>query len=323
MMKQIKLYLHESEARSLRFLQVIKENDERLLPYITFLNNENIPVETKESYALFGYDFARMVFPWLQVNDEEIYLHLNAISSRLNSLGFNLPKDLASKLNPVREIHSYSKKLAVLVAHRGRQENLAQTLNRLQNYFKTQQPEVTHDIFVVEQFDDNLFNKGQIFNAVINHIKDDYDYVLINDVDIFPVVADFRYPNVSLFRLTEKNWGASLLFMDDIIKVNGFSNNYWGWGYEDNDLEHRFWFLNIPFEPRDFIYDEINHSLAYTENVKNRNQQKMMSFVNMNSEEKVKQIQADGLSNFPSRIKKFEVIKDNIFLFKIVTNKVS
>jgi len=303
-------------------LQIIREHNEKLLPYIKFLQYENIPVEIKDFYSSFGFNPNRMVFPWLQVNNNELYLHLNAISSRLNSLNFKLPKDLAAELNPVRTVHLHSKKLAILIAHRGRRENLSQTLNKLQKYFKTQQPEIDYDIFVVEQFDENLFNKGQIFNAALNHIKDDYDYVLINDVDIFPVVADFRYPNVSLFRLTEKNWGASLLFMEDIIKVNGFSNNYWGWGYEDNDLEHRFWFLNIPFEPRDFIYDEINHPLAYTENIKNRNQQKMMSFVNMNSEEKIKQIQADGLSNFPSRIKKFEVIKDNIFLLKIVTNKV-
>ena len=27
--------------------------------------------------------------------------------------------------------------------------------------------------------------------------------------------------------------------MEDFVVVNGYSNNYWGWGYEDDDLLFR------------------------------------------------------------------------------------
>ena len=44
---------------------------------------------------------------------------------------------------------------------------------------------------------------------------------------------------------------------DDFIKINGFSNDYWGWGAEDDDLAKRLRFYGIKLVRRTGTYRDI------------------------------------------------------------------
>jgi hypothetical protein len=77
------------------------------------------------------------------------------------------------------------------------------------------------------------------------------DYVVFHDVDMLPLHVDYSYSDVPLHLVTNfseiKNvkpketfdeyfGGVTLFPMESFNKVNGYSNKYWGWGYEDTDL---------------------------------------------------------------------------------------
>jgi len=62
---------------------------------------------------------------------------------------------------------------------------------------------------------------------------------------MIPVDVDYSYSNVPIHLATdnipfESYFGGMTLFPSNIFeKINGFSNLYWGWGFEDDDLRYR------------------------------------------------------------------------------------
>lgn len=47
------------------------------------------------------------------------------------------------------------------------------------------------------------------------------------------VISIFRLPYEDIFG------GVSAMTLEQFTKVNGFSNKYWGWGGEDDDMFYR------------------------------------------------------------------------------------
>ena len=106
-------------------------------------------------------------------------------------------------------------------------------------------------IVVVEQAQGGLFNKGLLFNAGVSLSPAECDYFALHDVDQLPEHPDntYAYPGplpVHLcsassqfgYRLAYDTMvgGALLMRGGQYARVNGFSNRYWGWGLEDDDM---------------------------------------------------------------------------------------
>lgn len=146
------------------------------------------------------------------------------------------------------------KKLAVIIPVRDRERHLQQLVPVLQD-FLTQQ-HIKHEIVVIEQADNKLFNKGKLLNIGAKLLLNKCDYFCFHDVDMVPDKAQYAYINypvllansVSQFDADpakpSKIWhhhatyfGGVILFgREDFQRINGFSNAYWGWGCEDDDL---------------------------------------------------------------------------------------
>jgi len=329
MSTDIRIIIDKFSNRSLNFFNVLKEFDERLLEYIEYYDIENDYYETihkkikkddefKFLYESFGFDFARVVLPALAINNEEIYIHTNSIASRLLSLGFNIPKDLGSYVYEDRK--SSKGKVAFLVPHRDRYYVTPETINKIKKFLIKHQSDLEYNIFILNQEDNNLFNRGQLLNAGINLLDDSYSHFVPHDADIFPVLADFKKPNKTLFRVTDKNWSLSVVLTEDAKKVNGFPNNYWGWGYEDNEFENRFWFLEIPYEYRDFLYDEVSHEKANNNTIHLNNRNNFFNYALLNDENKISYINNNGLFSCPSEVLSKELIEENVYFVRIKTN---
>jgi predicted glycosyltransferase involved in capsule biosynthesis len=60
---------------------------------------------------------------------------------------------------------------------------------------------------------------------------------------MIPMDVDYSYSDNPLHLaepVFDKYFGGVTLFPTKIFeKINGYSNKYWGWGYEDDDLFHR------------------------------------------------------------------------------------
>jgi hypothetical protein len=78
--------------------------------------------------------------------------------------------------------------------------------------------------------------------------------VVFHDVDMIPLHVDYSYSDFPIHLATgfkqdedekpreffdEYFGGVTLFPMKDFKKINGYSNKYWGWGYEDDDLRLR------------------------------------------------------------------------------------
>lgn len=112
----------------------------------------------------------------------------------------------------------------------------------------------TFHIFIIEQsLDSRKFNRGKLLNAGFDIARNDYDIFIFHDVDLLPGdelgECYTTVPSVGpmhIARLWERYSDSSTYFggivaftSKHFIKVNGFPNNFWGWGGEDNELYSR------------------------------------------------------------------------------------
>ena len=141
-------------------------------------------------------------------------------------------------------------KLGVIVPYRNRYEHLAEFKTSIVEYLESKN--IDFEIIVVEQDDAKLFNRGMLLNIGFKYAKDmGCDYVVFHDVDMLPIDVDYSYSDVPLhlstnFELEEgekertifdEYFGGVTMFPVKMFEdIDGYSNKYWGWGYEDNDL---------------------------------------------------------------------------------------
>jgi len=142
------------------------------------------------------------------------------------------------------------KKLGVIVPYRNREHQLIQFKIHITQYLEKRN--IPYELIIVEQDDAKLFNRGMLLNIGFKEAKKlKCDYVVFHDVDMLPIDVDYSYSNKPLHLSTdfliennEKSrtifdeyfGGVTLFPIEDFEKIDGYSNKYWGWGYEDNDL---------------------------------------------------------------------------------------
>ena len=110
---------------------------------------------------------------------------------------------------------------------------------------------------MVEQNDDLPFNRGKLLNIGFQQaIRNQCDYVVFHDIDMLPIDVDYSYSDVPIHlannftnskrEIFKTYFGGVTLFPIDLFKkVNGYSNEYWGWGFEDDDLLMRLTEQNV------------------------------------------------------------------------------
>ena len=135
-------------------------------------------------------------------------------------------------------------KLGVIVPYRKRPGHLRKFRQSIESYLKGQD----YELIVVEQADDLPFNRGKLLNIGFEYaVRKQCDYVVFHDIDMLPKDVDYSYSDVPIHLATgfsnsdreifDTYFGGVTLFPIDLFKkVNGYSNEYWGWGFEDDDL---------------------------------------------------------------------------------------
>ena len=105
-----------------------------------------------------------------------------------------------------------------------------------------------YEIHLIEQKDaDVYFNYGKLCNIGVDITADKADYFVFHDVDILPKqeICDYGYNHYPTHLAGNikpyANWigGAFKIRKEDFIKVNGFSNDYWGGVFHWEDFLFR------------------------------------------------------------------------------------
>ena len=135
-------------------------------------------------------------------------------------------------------------KLGVIVPYRKRPSHLRQFQESIKEYLK----DYDYELIIVEQADDLPFNRGKLLNIGFKTaIRKQCDYVVFHDVDMLPRDVDYSYSEVPLHLATDfinskkeifKTYfgGVTMFPIESFKRINGYSNEYWGWGFEDDDL---------------------------------------------------------------------------------------
>ncbi|WP_195155531.1 galactosyltransferase-related protein [Candidatus Protochlamydia phocaeensis] len=165
--------------------------------------------------------------------------------------------------------------MALIIPYRDREEHLQTFLQIFPPRLKTLCPQIEYAIFVIEQKNEKSFNRGKLLNVGFSLLKDQFDYFCFHDVDMLPTYADYSYPSipthlaadVSQFRqwkgkgLAYSNYfgGVVLFNKKDFITINGYSNHYWGYGIEDDDLLVRVVEHGLKWTRRPGVYESLFH----------------------------------------------------------------
>ena len=240
------------------------------------------------------------------------------------------------------EVEKFKKKLVIIVPYRDRKEQLNIFQFHSKIYFNEDKLDKNLNlrICIMEQANEKPFNLGSLNNAGYLINEDYLDYVVINNVDFLPMIADFSYSdnpmllikhgyhNLPMLPSKNSKWvvkapkrenvflGSVLIPKHIFKKVNGYSNSYWGWGFEDTDMKKRIDANDIEIKYRDGFYHPLIHdNLGYKMNEKEEvvpsdyhtNNQK--SF-NEKWKDKNNYLE-DGINNFKFEVKSNEEVYKN------------
>lgn len=148
-----------------------------------------------------------------------------------------------------------SHKLGICIPYRNRKEHLEKLIPRLSALLDSKG--IEYRFYVGHQLDDKLFNRGAMKNvAAMYAFEDGCDYVAWHDVDMLPDdECDYSYPEDNPIHIAtklskynygmgyEQYFGGVVLFTKEQVEnTNGYSNEYWDWGQEDDDLFWRSYF---------------------------------------------------------------------------------
>ena len=168
------------------------------------------------------------------------------------------------------------KKLEVIVPYRDRQEELEKFIPGICEFLTYHN--IDFHITVVNQLLAAQFNRGKLLNVGFLETHQDSDYSVFHDVDVYPVI--YNGEPVSGYELMDvdgvsvewhgtpnyhyhqgawsilnpgKRSAGTICKIDNITysAVNGHSNMFWGWGYEDNDLFYRL----VPYLRKEYSAD--------------------------------------------------------------------
>uniref|UniRef100_UPI00358E6FEC beta-1,4-galactosyltransferase 1-like isoform X2 n=1 Tax=Myxine glutinosa TaxID=7769 RepID=UPI00358E6FEC len=144
-------------------------------------------------------------------------------------------------------------KIAIVIPFRNREKHLVYWLYYLHPILIRQQGD--YAIYVVHQAGNGTFNRAKLLNiGAVEALKDqDYDCLVFSDVDIIPMDDRNLYHcgkqprhlacamDKFGFRLPYHGYfgGVIGLTRQQFYTINGFSNHYWGWGTEDDDMYKR------------------------------------------------------------------------------------
>jgi hypothetical protein len=144
-------------------------------------------------------------------------------------------------------------KMAVIVPYRDRESHLKLFVPFMTKF-------LTHhgydfEIYMIEQDDDLLFNRGALINVGVKMVE--ADYYVSHDVDLLPAVDVYQYPEGNPYSLVDAlqrggfrtqrelkrryvcYGGVNAFTKEQFEKIGGFPWGYFGWGQEDDVFRNR------------------------------------------------------------------------------------
>ena len=220
-----------------------------------------------------------------------------------------------------------SEKLAIIVPYRDREEHLKKFLPAMKGCDFLDG--IEYEILIVEQEDGKPFNRGKLLNigAIQCHTA---SYYCFHDVDMLPMISDYSYVSTPThlaaeaeqfgFKLPYQGYfgGVTLFDKHSFIKVNGYSNDYWGWGAEDDDVMFRCLVNDVRPSRKNGKYRSLDHNRVILQDLYQENLKKYFEFKNSPNREKIiRDIKSDGLTTLEYKVLEERDLADKVKLVKV------
>jgi hypothetical protein len=147
------------------------------------------------------------------------------------------------------------RKIAIIVPYRNNPDNIRKKhLDTFYSHMLKFLSGYPFKIFVIEQSDDDkLFNRGALLNIGLDiAISKKYKILITHDVDLLPkldilnyYITKYKFPVHIAWQWKAKYtfneyFGGIVSITPKIAKIiNGYPNNFWGWGGEDDSFYNR------------------------------------------------------------------------------------
>jgi len=213
-------------------------------------------------------------------------------------------------------LNSYNFKLAVIVCYRYREQHLSIFMNHFKLFMKDKN--IDYSVFVINQNNDNLFNRAALFNIGFYLTSKYFDYFCFHDVDLLPINSEYIYPlspthlskYVGQFYfkiLYDQIFGGVTMFnVSDFSEINGYSNLIEGRGIEDDNLRERV-IQNYSILRPNYYYESLPHPVNKNPILKDNFDKMYNSFKLSSSKKSI--MMNDGINQIN---KTFGIIVDKI-----------
>ena len=229
------------------------------------------------------------------------------------------------KIMEIKKIDSKVEKVNLCIIIPYRNDELKEREKHLKWFIeKTKIFDKNVKILIIEQSNDNKkFNRGKLLNIGIQLSKN-VEYCILHDVDLFPdkqlLEYYYTYPNkpIHIARIWTNKYthftffgGITSISKKMLLKANGFPNNFYGWGGEDDALYNRICKNNNTiYIPNKGKVEEFEHTHMGNQSKEENINKKKLILNDLNNWNK------NGLNNLKYKKIKENVINQNI---KIIT----
>jgi len=212
----------------------------------------------------------------------------------------------------------------IIIPYRDREEHLSQ--------FKTETIPLLKEglkdflVLVVEQDDAKPFNRGALLNIGFKELGEHSNYIITHDVDFYPSLKTIKslytaeVKEYSILGIYTSSWGTLApiikLTTTSYSSLNGFPNDFWGWGVEDKAIKNRAETLNFSITTNllsnkdkhtdvhndNFSLRHDNHVRETTPDYQSRSNFEFSTFSTLSIEEKFKHMKKSGLNDLSYEI---------------------
>ena len=222
-------------------------------------------------------------------------------------------------------------KTVIIVPYRDRQSHLEYFLK---NSYPLLNKKINNlEILIVEQSIHKKFNRGLMLNIGYNYYNNEDYYYITQDIDVNPILEDsldmynynLKENEIYAIYSDENTLGGLIKFKgSDYKKINGFPNDFWGWGCEDKELLNRAEFKNFEIK-RSIGFNDVKtkekYFLIFQDNhLRERNNKYGESYILWNrltDDQKNIKLLTNGLSNLAYKIISEENLFNNVKKIKV------
>ena len=178
---------------------------------------------------------------------------------------------------------------AIIIPYRNRKQHLKEITKHFKQFFG----KYKYKLYVINQNDNKLFNRGKLLNKGYCQINNEHTHCIFHDVDMLPsnellpyyMTTKYQVIHLASPDFTDMKY-KFYTFMGGVVsirkklyeKINGYPNNFEGWGGEDDAFMNRCIINNLTIvRPSVGYYRLLDHKPPTKQEINHKKQENIVN----------------------------------------------